>query len=120
MKPRHIFCLPLLAALPLSYTHAGTGTAITGDVTVDTRSSSPVANPDAALLAALRTALAKPSGDITEADLRTLTNLRLAGLGIADLSGLEHATNLRILDVRRNAFPDAASLWAVLNQITPI
>lgn len=120
MKPHLTLCLPLLAVLPLSHADAGTGTAITGDVTVDTRSSAPVAIPDAALLAALRTALAKPTGDITEADLLTLTALRLDGLGIADLSGLEFATNLRILDIRRNAFADAAALWAVLDQITPM
>lgn len=120
MKPRAILCLPLLAALSLPHAHAGTGTAITGDVTVDTRSSAPVTIPDAALLAALRTALDKPTGDITEADLLTLTNLRLDGLGIADLTGLEKADNLRILDIRRNAFADDAALWAVLDEITPI
>jgi len=120
MKHHPILLTPLLAALPLYQADAGIGSAITADVTVNTRTSAPVNIPDAALLTALRTALAKPTGAITEADLLTLTSLRIAGLGIADLSGLEKATNLRILDIRRNAFADPAALWAVLDQITPM
>lgn len=120
MKPHPILLTPLLVALPLHHTQASTGLALTADVTVDTRTSLPVTIPDSALLAALRTASAKPTGAITEADLLTLTTLRIAGLGITDLTGLEKATNLRILDVRRNAFADPAALWAVLDQITPM
>lgn len=94
--------------------------ALTPDVTVDTRSAGSVTIPDPALLAALRNELAKPTGPITETDLLTLTTLRIAGLGITDLTGLEKATNLRILDIRRNNFTDAAALWAVLDQIKPM
>ncbi len=120
MKLRTILLAPLLGLLPLPHAGAGTVTAITADVTLDTRTAGPVTIPDPALLAALRTALVKPAGDITTADLLTLTTLRIAGLGITDLTGLEKATNLRILDVRRNAFTDPAALWAVLDQITPM
>lgn len=120
MKPHPILLTPLLAVLPLHHAAAAIGSAITADVTVDTRSSVPVIIPDPALLAALRSALAKPTGDLTEADLLTLSTLRIAGLGIADLTGLEKAKNLRILDVRRNNFTDPAALWAVLDQITPM
>ena len=79
-----------------------------------------VAIPDPILLAELRKALAKPTGAITDLDLLTLTTLRINGLGITDLTGLEYATNLRILDIRRNNFADAAALWVVLDQITPM
>jgi hypothetical protein len=120
MKLRTILLAPLLGLLPLPHAGAGTVTAITADVTVDTRTAGSVTIPDPALLAALRTALAKPAGDITVADLLTLTTLRIAGLGISDLTGLENATNLRILDIRRNNFTDPAALWAVLDQITPM
>lgn len=120
MKPLPIFLAPLIALIPLNQAHSGVGSSITADVTVDTRTSFPVTIPDPALVAALRTALAKPTGDITDSDLLTLTTLRIAGLGIADLTGLEYATNLRILDVRRNAFEDPAALWAVLDEITPM
>lgn len=120
MKPHPILLTPLFVALPLHHAQAGTGLALTAGVTVDTRAAGAVTIPDLALLAALRTALAKPTGDITVADLLTLTTLRIAGLGISDLTGLENATNLRILDVRRNNFTNPAALWAVLDQITPM
>jgi hypothetical protein len=120
MKARTILLTPLIAVIPLHQAHAGVGAAVTADVTVDTRSTFPVTIPDPALLAALRTALAKPTGDITNADLLTLTTLRVANLGIADLSGLEYASNLRILDIRRNSFADPVALWDVLDEITPM
>jgi len=120
MKPRPILFTPLLAVLPVQHAAAVIGLAVTADVTVNTRTSGPVNIPDPVLLGALRTALAKPTGAITEADLLTLTTLRIAGLAISDLTGLEKARNLRILDIRRNNFTDPAALWAVLDQITPM
>ena len=53
--------------------------------------------PDANLEAAVREALAKPEGDITVEDLQGLTELVADDRGIADLTGLEHATNLERL-----------------------
>lgn len=120
MKHRHILFAPLILLPLMRDAFAGVATAITANVTVDTRTGESVTVPDPALLAALRAALAKPNGDITTADLLTLTTLRIAGLGIANLAGLEKATNLRILDIRRNSFSDATALWAVLDQITPM
>jgi hypothetical protein len=80
----------------------------------------PVTIPDAALLAAVRTALGRPTGIITDLNLLTLRNLNLAGLGIRSLSGLQYATNLRILNLRNNPFTSAVALWTVLDQITPM
>ena len=118
------FAVPLICAglvvLPSAQVLGGIGSAVTGNVRVDTRTPLPVLIPDSALLTAIRTALPKPTGDITTVDLLSLRNLNLAGLGITDLSGLEFARNLRILDIRRNAFADAAALWRVLDQITPM
>lgn len=52
--------------------------------------------PDTNLEAAIRSpaALDKPSGDITTADMQTLTNFNAARWGITDTSGLETAVNL--------------------------
>ncbi len=72
---------------------------------------------DPLLEAAIRAALAKPTGPITAADMLTLTNLNLSGLGLTSLSGLETATNLRILNLRGNAFTNAAATWAILDQL---
>jgi ELWxxDGT repeat protein len=77
-----------------------------------------IAIPDSNLLTALLDALGKTAGPITSADMLSLTHLNLANLGITHLSGLETAANLRILDIRRNAFGDAAALWAILDQLT--
>lgn len=118
------FAVPLVCAglfvLPSAHVLGGVGSAVTGNVRVDTRTPVAVLIPDNALLAAIRTALGKPTGNITNLDFLSLRNLDLSGLGIADLSGLEFATNLRILNIRRNAFVDAAALWRVLDQITPM
>ena len=62
---------------------------------------------DANLEAAVRAALVKPSGDITDADMLTLTTLDASSRTIVQLGGLGYATNL-----------DYLSLWN--NQITSI
>lgn len=49
--------------------------------------------------------------------MEALTELELAGLGITDLSGLEMAVNLNMLDIRGNDFADPAAVWAVLDQL---
>jgi hypothetical protein len=103
-----------------AYATNSIGTAYSALATFTTVASPPVTIADANLEAAIRTALAKPTGPITEADMLTLTRLNLAGLGLTNISGLEKATNLRILDLRRNSFANAGALWAVLDQITPM
>jgi Leucine Rich Repeat len=69
--------------------------------------------PDPGLNAAVRVALQKPTGPLTEADLLSLTNLLAGGWGITNVSGLEAARNLRILDLDNNSittFPVADAL----------
>jgi hypothetical protein len=61
-----------------------------------------VSIPDAGLAAAIRDALQKPSGALTEQDLLSLTNLPARARGITSLAGLEAAANLTILDLRTN------------------
>jgi hypothetical protein len=58
--------------------------------------------PDPRLEALVREALATPSGDITDTDMLGLTNLTAYGDGIADLTGLEYATNLTWLEIVDN------------------
>ncbi len=57
---------------------------------------------DANLEAAVRAALVKPSGDITDADMLTLTTLDASHRDIVQLGGLEYATNLDRLDLGTN------------------
>ena len=62
-----------------------------------------VSIPDANLLAAIRTKLSKPEGDITESDMSGMTGeLRADRASISDLTGLEHATGLTNLSLRFN------------------
>lgn len=79
---------------------AGSVNSIAATVTV----TIPVTIVDPALEAALRTTLSKSTGPITEADMLTLTNLNLSGLGLTSLSGLEYASNLNLVG------PDASTL----------
>jgi len=58
--------------------------------------------PDQALDSAVRAALNKPFGFLTEADLVDVNELDAAGLGITSLEGLEYCIYLTHLDLRSN------------------
>ena len=85
--------------------------------------------PDPNLEAAIREALNKPEGPITEEDLATLTELDASGRGIIDLTGIEYCINLEWLDLRGNQITDISllssltnlqTLWSDHNQISDI
>ncbi|HOS67503.1 MAG TPA: hypothetical protein PLI54_06160, partial [Methanoculleus sp.] len=69
-----------------------------------------VSFPDTDLEAAVRDALDKPRGDITTDDMAGLGALDAEDKGISDLSGLEHAVNLRGLDLDSNEISDLGPL----------
>lgn len=74
--------------------------------------------PDPNLRAALRQALDLPQGaPITREAMVTLTNLRLAGLGIENLAGLEFAQNLTDLHIGRNPISDITPVSSLTNLI---
>ena len=74
--------------------------------------------PDPNLRAVIENALGKVSGaTITTADMTTLTRLDANEAGISDLTGLEHATNLRDLHLWNNSVSDLSSL-AGLTKLT--
>jgi internalin A len=88
-----------------------------------------IAIPDPGLEAAIRDALGKPAGEITEADMATLTSLDARERGIQDLTGLELATNLTFLQLFDNQVTDLSplsslaslfTLWAQFNQISDV
>ena len=63
--------------------------------------------PDVNLRVAIAEALGKDSGtEITEADMQRLTHLHADDKGIRDLTGLEHATQLQRIELRRNQISD--------------
>jgi hypothetical protein len=70
---------------------------------------------DSKLEAALRKALGKPQGVITASDLASLKKLKASFLGITDISGLEHATNLTHLDLSHNPISDITPLAGLTN-----
>jgi len=61
---------------------------------------------DPALEAAVREALGKETGDITAKEMAGLSELDASDRGIQDLSGLEYATNLRVLHLSKNKISD--------------
>ncbi|HEY86951.1 MAG TPA: leucine-rich repeat domain-containing protein [Dehalococcoidia bacterium] len=85
--------------------------------------------PDPNLEAAIREAIAKPTGDIYQSDLNGLTTLSAHSRVITNLSGLEHCTSLTSLDLYDNQISNLSplagltnltQLWLHSNQISNI
>ncbi len=86
----------------------------TVDPTPDDRDT-PIGNvayiPDTNLLTAIAAALGKPNAStITITEMETLTHLFADDAGIRDLTGLEKATKLQRIELRRNAITDLTPL----------
>src|SRR5262245_38554679 len=58
--------------------------------------------PDAGLNSAIREALQKPEGPLSEQDLLSLTNLDAHSRNVGSVVGLEAAQNLASLDIQSN------------------
>jgi TolB protein len=72
---------------------------------------------DTSLEAAVRTALQKPTGPLTQSDLESLTQLAARNRGIARLAGIDALKNLAVLDLADNQIQDLSPL-AVLTSLT--
>ena len=70
----------------------------------------PVSFKDAKLEGAVRTALEKPEGIVTGKEVASLVELVAEDLGIMELSGLEHASNLTKLHLAGNQVSDLTPL----------
>ena len=71
--------------------------------------------PDTNLRAAIAKTLGKAANDpITDEDMKGLTRLFADGKGIQDLTGLEYATNLERIELRRNAISDLTPLAGLI------
>ena len=71
--------------------------------------------PDTNLRAAIAETLGKATNaPITDEDLKQLTRLFADGKGIQDLTGLEYATNLERIELRRNAISDLTPLRGLI------
>jgi formylglycine-generating enzyme required for sulfatase activity len=71
--------------------------------------------PDPGLNTAIRAALQKPSGPLTEQDLLSLTFLSAGGRSITNAAGLEAARNLGILDLNNNSITNFQITDALTN-----
>lgn len=74
--------------------------------------------PDPELQAAVRAALAKPAGDITVADMESLTTLYAEGLGTRNFDGLGAAKNLTALTL--NGCSSATDPGVTCNFLTDV
>ena len=79
-----------------------------------------VSIPDPGLNAAIRAALQKPTGPLTEQDLLNLTVLAAESLNISNLQGLEAAHRLTTLDLESNdltnvSFPSGLTNLSILD-----
>ena len=71
--------------------------------------------PDTNLRAAITETLGKaPNAPITDEDMKKMTTLFADGKGIQDLTGLEYATNLERIELRRNAISDLTPLAGLI------
>jgi len=68
---------------------------------------------DSALEAAVRLALQKPGGELTAADLLSLTQLEAQDRGISDLTGIGKLRNLSVLDLSSNEIGDMSPVSAL-------
>lgn len=84
---------------------------LTGTVAAQTN----ITFPDPNLEMAVRFTLGKPTGPLANSDLDVLTSLTASRLSIANLSGLEWATNLTSLDVSGNSLSDLSPLAGLFN-----
>lgn len=77
----------------------------------------PITFPDPNLEAAIRQAIGRPSGDIHKTDLQGLISFAAPGEGIANLSGLQHATSLTHLYLPDNQVSDISALAGLASLI---
>lgn len=71
--------------------------------------------PDAKLDAAIREYIRKPTGDIHQSDLESLTNFDASNKGISDLTGLEYCINMTMLYLEDNRISDISPLSSLTN-----
>ena len=84
-------------------------------VTFNAMAEAAVNIPDANLRTAIEAALGKAKGDpITPSDMATLTHLEARNVNISDLTGLEHATNLKRLNLGAE-WVEAEGEWELVN-----
>ena len=85
------------------------------DADADSTQSAAIEFADANLERCVREALDRPQGPLTAADLAALTELDASDKNIESLAGLEHATVLQELALRRNAITDVSPLASLTN-----
>ena len=89
------------------------------EVSRDNQQIYSVSITDTNLLAAIRTELGIPTGDLSDSDLLNLIDLDVLGVAINDFSGLEYATNLSSLNLSDSTQLDLLTIGA-LTQITEL
>jgi len=99
----------------IGYSHAAAYGQIAKIEVTQTIPQEAVHFPDPNLEAAIREAIGKPSGDIYPSDLEGLTYLNASERSISNLIGLEHCTNLIVLDLDYNQIGDISPLTNLTN-----
>ncbi len=84
-------------------------------VTVHYGSGTVITFSDANFEALIRVTLNKPTGNITDSDMETITSLSGGGWNISNISGIEYCTNLQTLTLWGNQISNISSLSNLLN-----
>ena len=103
-----LICFVWPLVLNLLALTAFTATTLAQDVSI----------PDPGLNAAIRDALGKPVGPLTQQDMLSLTNLNARNRNVSSIVGLEAAHNLVALDLQINHLTNVTLLSALTNLST--
>ena len=85
-----------------------------GTQPADPDSGAAMAFADSALERVVRTSLNRPAGDLTQAELLSLTELQAQSLGIEDLAGIERLGSLNSLHLGDNTITDVTPLTTLI------
>lgn len=95
------------------------GLGLPGQAYMEASSQQPLAFEDPNLEQALKSLLNKSDDEsLTKEDLKSLTDVPLAGKGIKSLQGLEYAVNMTRLSLSRNQIADISPLSDAVNLTT--
>ena len=106
MTPLRRACLSLVALVVA----AGCGDDDVGTQPTEPGLGAATAFADSALERVIRNSLSRPTGDLSQRELSSLTELEAQGLGIEELAGLEQLKGLQTLDLADNAIGDISPL----------
>jgi len=115
LEPRLLLSVSLSASDPQDPSAGGGGQIIVDLAPAAGNAPSAPVTLDPGLEQAIRDALSKPTGELTEADLASLTTLDASWRGIVDIEGIQGCVNLQDLVLSSNSIVSIGPLSVLTN-----